>query len=94
MAGAHGPRRALASRLTPPRPALAALGVAVIASDRESAPVPDQSRARIAEIESLRGIAIALVVLFHLDGMAAGRSFAVPRAVSLPGAFVRQPSRR
>lgn len=44
--------------------------------------------ARLPEVEALRGLAIALVVLFHLDGMVAGRSFAVPAHVSLPGAFV------
>ena len=47
-----------------------------------------ESRATIPEVESLRGIAIALVVLFHVDLLSGGPSLAESAHPSLPGAFL------
>jgi peptidoglycan/LPS O-acetylase OafA/YrhL len=43
---------------------------------------------KLPEVESLRGIAILLVVLFHLHAMVGRHSFATPAETSLAGAFV------
>jgi peptidoglycan/LPS O-acetylase OafA/YrhL len=40
------------------------------------------------DIEALRGVAIALVVLFHVQGVVTGYSPFVQRAATLPGAFI------
>jgi len=42
----------------------------------------------IHEIEALRGLAIALVVLFHTNGILTLAPVTVGRDVSLPGAFI------
>ena len=43
---------------------------------------------KLPEVESLRGLAILLVVLFHLHAMVGRHSFATPADTSLAGAFV------
>jgi len=60
------------------------------AAESAAAPaLPGRRRGgKVPELEALRGVAILLVVLFHLHGMATGRSFATPAATSLAGAFV------
>jgi peptidoglycan/LPS O-acetylase OafA/YrhL len=45
-------------------------------------------RGMIPEVESLRGIAIALVVLYHVDILTGGQALATPGQTSLLGAFL------
>jgi peptidoglycan/LPS O-acetylase OafA/YrhL len=51
-------------------------------------PVAAGRSAFLPEVEALRGVAIALVVIFHLNGILRFRFDQIGRDVSLPGAFV------